>query len=233
MARREFKPGGREEPRRAGKRGGLFLGLLIGLAIGLAAAAGLAWYFNIHGSVFKPREAAPSTETPAEKPTEEAPAPPRRHPKAAPEEAPAKAKPEKAKPGNAETPAEPSAPIRERKPFPASKPSASEAPARVPLTFYGILPGEKPAKAVEPPKPSELWWLQVAALKDPADADKLKARLALLGLEVSTQKIESAGQTLYRVRVGPYKRDDDAFADLDTLAANNYEPRLLKEPVKP
>ena len=103
----------------------------------------------------------------------------------------------------------------------------------MPLTFYGILPGEKPAKPVEPPKPKEVWWLQVAALKSPADADHLKARLSLLGLQVTTQEVESAGLTLYRVRVGPYKRDEDAFADLDTLAANDYEPRLFKEPVNP
>ena len=110
---------------------------------------------------------------------------------------------------------------------------ASEPPSRVPLTFYGILPGDKPAKPVEPPNPTEQWWLQVAALKNPADADKLRARLSLLGLDVITQKIETGGQALFRVRVGPYKRDEDAFADLDTLAANNYEPRLLKEPLQP
>jgi cell division protein FtsN len=125
-------------------------------------------------------------------------------------------------------PREPAAPIEERK-----QATASQPPARVPLTFYGILPGEKPAKPVEPPKPKELWWLQVAALKNPADADKLKARLTLMDLNVVTEKVENEGQALYRVRLGPYQRDEDAFADLDTLAAHNYEPRLLKEPVKP
>jgi cell division protein FtsN len=50
---------------------------------------------------------------------------------------------------------------------------------------------------------------------------------------VSSQKVESGGVALYRVRVGPYKREDDALGDLDTLAENNFEPRLFKEPVKP
>lgn len=75
--------------------------------------------------------------------------------------------------------------------------------------------------------------LQVAALKNPAEADRLKARLTLLGLHVVTQKLENSGQALYRIRTGPYKREDDALGDLDTLAENNFEPRLLKEPVKP
>jgi cell division protein FtsN len=234
MARRDVRPAPRDGGKPSGgKSGGLLTGLLLGLVIGLLVAAGLAWYFSFKKPEFKAAEQAPKTETPARsepdqpaEPLRASPPPARKPIEAAKPEAkqPAEStvKPEK----NAKA-EEPHAPIVERK-----QPSLSEPPSRVPLTFYGILPGEKPAKPVEPPKPTELWWLQVAALKSPGDADKLKARLALLGLEVSTQKVESAGQSLYRVRVGPYKRDEDAFADLDTLAANNYEPRLLKEPVK-
>ncbi len=99
-------------------------------------------------------------------------------------------------------------------------------------TFYGILPGDKPVKPVAPVKVQEIWWLQIAALKNPADADKLKAKIALLGLPVVTQIVESGGQTLHRVRVGPYKKDEDAMGHLDVLSQNNFEARLLKEPVK-
>jgi cell division protein FtsN len=102
----------------------------------------------------------------------------------------------------------------------------------VDYTFYGILPGDKPVKPVTPVKVQEIWWLQVAALKSPADADRLKAKIALLGLPVLTQVVESGGQTLHRVRVGPYKKDEDAMRHLDTLSQNNFEARLLKEPVK-
>lgn len=235
MARRETRSTQREEPKRAGgKPGGLLLGLLLGLVVGLVAAAGLAWYFNLNTGEFKQAEQAPNMTAPVQpvqpdRPTEPlAKAPPAtREPPAAPEEPPA-TKPAETKPAKPVPAAAPAAPIVERKPFTASEPTS-----RVPLTFYGILPGEKPAKAVEPPKPTELWWLQVAALKSADDADKLKARLSLLGLVVAIQQVESVGQTLYRVRVGPYKRDEDAFADLDTLATNHFEPRLFKEPVKP
>ena len=233
MARREGRPARREEPRRTGRKpGGLLLGVLLGLVIGLVVAAGLAWYFNIRTGEFKPVEQAPEVHPPVQPDARSEPArPPATEARSRKAEAKPEPKPEpmaavSAK-AHAAKPAEPAAPIQERKPT-----KAAEPPSRVPLTFYGILPGEKPAKPVEPPKPKELWWLQVAALKSPADADKLKARLTLLGLAVSTQQVESADQSLYRVRVGPYQRDEDAFADLDTLAANNYEPRLLKEPVK-
>ncbi len=216
------------------------MGLLLGLVVGLVAAAGLAWYFNLNTGEFKAVEQAPKTSVPQQpiqpdrpaEPVKRAPPParaavppPLAPPVASPPPKPVEAKPEK--PAKAFKDSEASAPIVERKPARTNEPTA-----RVPLTFYGILPGEKPAKPVEPPKPKELWWLQVAALKNPDDADKLKARLSLLGLDVSMQQVESAGLSLYRVRVGPYKRDEDAFADLDTLAANNYEPRLFKEPVK-
>lgn len=224
MTRREARPTRREETSRGGgKRGGLFLGLLLGLVLGLVTAAGLAWYFNLNTGVFKTSESIPD-------PMASEPAQPKAPPPAEPEKTTPAALPAPEpvlKPASKENP-ETAAPIVERKPADTAAP-----PARVPLTFYGILPGDKPAKPVEPPKAKELWWLQIAALKNPGDADKLKARLTLLGLTVVTQKVESAGQILYRVRVGPYKRDEDAFADLDTLAANNYEPRLFKEPVAP
>lgn len=226
MSRRETKPARSEEPRRQGKSGGLFLGLVIGLVIGLVVAAGLAWHFNTGGGGFKPVEQAPESPPPVQPDQRtvavKEPAPPAHKTHAAAK--PVEGKP--AKPAKAHKNA-PAAANVERKAA-----SAVEPPSRVPLTFYGILPGDKPAKPVEPPKSTEVWWLQIAALKNPADADKLKARLSLLGLQVSTQQVDSGGQSLYRVRVGPYKRDEDAFADLDTLSANNYEPRLLKEPVK-
>ncbi len=207
-ARREAAP-----PRKGGS--GLFTGLLVGLVIGLVVAAALAWYFSFGTAGFKPTADAREAVDPRP---------------AAPAEPPAPARPAAGQP---KADAEPAAETKPRKPPPAPAPAAATPKPRIDYTFYGILPGDKPAKPVEPPKPTETWWLQIAALKNPADADKLKARLALLGLPASTQKIDSAGQTLYRVRVGPYKREDDAFGDLDVLAENNYEPRLFKEPLKP
>ncbi len=207
-ARREAAP-----PRKGGS--GLFTGLLLGLLIGLVVAAALAWYFSFGTEGFKPTAGARQAADPQP---------------AVPAEPPAPTRPAAAQP---KATAEPAAETKPRKPPHAPAPATAAPKPRIDYTFYGILPGDKPAKPVEPPKPTETWWLQIAALKNPADADKLKARLALLGLPVSTQRIDSAGQTLYRVRVGPYKREDDAFGDLDVLAENNYEPRLFKEPLKP
>ncbi len=212
-----------ETSARPKKGGSLFAGLAVGLVIGLVLSAGLAWYFNLGSGNFKPVDGKP----PAEKTTAVNEKPARPHPDEA-----IQAEAARPEPTTPETPPPTPAEATEKKSPPANTPAPAAKP-RVDYTFYGILPGDKPAKPIEPPKSKETWWLQVAALKNPGDADKLKARLALLGLQVSTQKVESADQPLYRIRVGPYKREDDALGDLDTLAQNNFEPRLLKEPVKP
>jgi cell division protein FtsN len=207
-------------------------GLFIGLVMGLVAAAGLAWYFNNSSKSFEKIESSPAianTKTSLE--TEPSPITPMPAHTDKPVTPPAQSPDIPAK-SAAQTTIKPTPPAKP--PAPRPDPTADAAPnvvkPRVDYTFYGILPGDKPVKPLPLPESKDIWWLQVAALKSPADADKLKARLILLGLQVATQKVESGDMSLYRIRVGPYKREDDALGDLDTLAANNFEPRLFKEP---
>jgi cell division protein FtsN len=222
------------KPRSSSKGGGLITGLFIGLVIGLIVAAGLAWYFNNRTPNFESVETASSERDKADqKPASEAAS------KTA--ETPAEASvPEKPQNNPATDPGTPQDRTQTSDAAPGTTASDSAqntaqntAKPRVDYTFYGILPGDKPAKPVPPPISKDVWWLQVAALKNPADADKLKARLSLLGLQVAMQKVDSGGIPLYRIRTGPYQREDDALGDLDTLAANNFEPRLFKEPNTP
>lgn len=48
--------------------------------------------------------------------------------------------------------------------------------------------------------------LQAGAFKTPTEADGMRARLALIGLDAKVYPVEQAGATLYRVRVGPYSQ---------------------------
>lgn len=112
-------------------------------------------------------------------------------------------------------------------------PPAQSAPAPQPApdyTFYDILQGDKPGRSAET-LPREVYWLQVAALSNPKEADRLKATLALLGMDVAVQQIGSGDKLLHRVRVGPFKTEDKAMSALDTLVANQFDPRLVKEAV--
>ncbi|NMF90294.1 SPOR domain-containing protein [Aromatoleum petrolei] len=90
--------------------------------------------------------------------------------------------------------------------------------AKPDFEFYKILPqGEgapteaKPAApaAAAPAAPEKLY-LQIGAFENPAEADNLKAKLALSGIEASAQRAQLAdGRTMHRVRIGPFAKPED------------------------
>jgi cell division protein FtsN len=219
MARRALRGSTHGEDRSAGRKGGGFLaGIVIGLTVGVVLSAGLAWYLNMMPSNLKPVDAAPEV-----LPEPEA--------TLAANDTVARPQPAVTKP---EQPAVPMPPVAKPKTKPRSATRSESSPRpKVNYTFYGILPGNKPARPVEPPPSKDRWWLQIAALSDRHKAEQIRIRLSRLHLPASTQKIESNGQPLYRIRVGPYKREDDAFGDLDVLTENDFNARLLKDPVNP
>ncbi len=102
--------------------------------------------------------------------------------------------------------------------------------------FYKILPGaEEPVteqqikQAAKPGAPTENFLLQVGSFQNPAEADNLKARLALLGVEASVEPIDLADKgTWYRVRLGPYTKLDEINRLRQTLAQNGIEASLVK-----
>ena len=102
--------------------------------------------------------------------------------------------------------------------------------------FYKILPGaEEPVsereikQAAKPGAPTENFLLQAGAFQNPADADNLKARLALLGVEAGVEPINLAEKgTWYRVRIGPYTKVDEINRVRQTLAQNGIEASLVK-----
>lgn len=124
-----------------------------------------------------------------------------------------------------------------KKPAPAPQVRVPEdrpapPPASPSYTFYDILPGDRAPRPEQPAVPAEQWWLQVAALKSAADADALRVRLARLNLNAVVQP--TGGEApLHRVRVGPYRSRDVAESAREALILNNFEARLLKEPVNP
>ncbi|MDD4912922.1 MAG: SPOR domain-containing protein [Sideroxydans sp.] len=65
------------------------------------------------------------------------------------------------------------------------------------------------------------YFVQAASFQNVADAEKLKAKLALLGMEASVQSADVAGKGVYhRVRLGPYVGLSDANAAIVTLQQN-------------
>lgn len=106
--------------------------------------------------------------------------------------------------------------------------------------FYKILPGsQEPVPQAEPkpaaaaPKPAgDALFLQAGSFQNPADADNLKARLALMGVEASVQKVEVPDKgTMHRVRVGPYMGQDVMTKAREQLSASGISTAVVK--IKP
>lgn len=124
------------------------------------------------------------------------------------------------------------------------KPETTEpkAPAKPRFDFYTILPGSetpvteqeiKQAKATQPQDApvavSENYYLQVGAFQTEQEADNMKAKLALLGLEavVQTANVPDKG-VWHRVRVGPYTEIDQITRARTELTRNGFGADLIK-----
>lgn len=157
--------------------------------------------------------------------------PPAAPPAAAPQPSQAPAEDKPARPGKAD--AKPDAPQT-----PAEKHAKAEPPQ---YDFYKILPGNAPPPApqekpaTDPAKDKEAAdkgkkiYLQVGAYQKEVDADNMKAKLALLGVEANIQSVNSSDKgLLHRVRIGPLTRSEDVERLRGQLKANGLNPTPVK-----
>ena len=122
---------------------------------------------------------------------------------------------------------------------PKGEEKAAKAAEKPRFDFYKILPGaEEPAtdqqmkdaqKKSVATASKEKFFLQAGAFQNAPDADNLKARLALIGVEAVIQSaaVPEKG-TLHRVRVGPYTSVEELNRTRDTLKQNGVETALIK-----
>jgi cell division protein FtsN len=137
------------------------------------------------------------------------------------------------------------------RPRPQEKPAAADQKAADPskaakaedkprFDFYTILPGKEQAagerqakdaakQAAKAGAPKESYFLQAGSFPNPADADNLKARLALMGMEANVEPANVAGKGVwYRVRLGPYTRVDEINRVRQQLTQNGVDVSLVK-----
>lgn len=70
--------------------------------------------------------------------------------------------------------------------------------------------------------------IQTGSFQNLQDADRRRAQLLLLGLEVQTQKVEvNSGQVFHRVQVGPFSDTASLEAARKTLTENQIEHIVL------
>ena len=113
--------------------------------------------------------------------------------------------------------------------------------------FYRILPGQEETVTEEQLRRAaqaaakagalskDTYFLQAGAFQNPADADNLKARLALLGLEASVEPTNLPDKGVwYRLRLGPYANVDEINRVRAQLVQNGFDASLvkIKDPAK-
>lgn len=190
-------------PRKSGSP--LLTGILVGMVIGVAMAAGLAWYIMKSPSPFVQNEQVvvkpPVAATP-------------------------QAQPAAVVPG-AQSAAAPASGVSGDKPrfefykVLTDKQDAAVAPASK--------PADKPQPESKPVAVSGPQFLQAGSFSSAADAEKLKARLAMMGIEASIQTATIPDKGVWhRVRVGPYKSADEMNKVRAALKQNGIDATPIR-----
>jgi cell division protein FtsN len=179
--------------------GGTILGFILGLGVGLGVAFVIAFYL--------------SKNTPQERPGVRAPN-----------------LPLTIKSGSAPAEGEVAAPAET---LDLNKPlqGKSTAPAAsAPDPIADLANGKKPADVApaSAAKSDAIYFLQVGAFNKRADADAQKASLAIQGIQSQLSEISSEGNTLWRVRVGPYNSVEESNPVRDKLNGMGIKPSVIK-----
>lgn len=232
---RDLKPRLQTKKPKSGSRGSTLVGIFVGLILGALVAAGIALYFTTSSPFQKPKQ--------EEKPV--APPPPKPQ-TSEPIALPGKAgdKPvEKPRfdfynvlPKGSDALPAPSKPeettevVKPAKPEKGDRVEKGDRPAELPRDAAERARAE--AALLDKPLVPEKFYLQAGAFEDPSEADNLKARLALMGVEASVQKVELPEKgTLHRVRTGPYLGQDEMNKGLQQLTGAGIKAAIIK--IKP
>jgi cell division protein FtsN len=181
--------------------GGTILGFILGLGAGLGIAFVVAFYLNKNTPQERPGMRAPSlplTIKPAPAPAE----------------------------GEETIPAEQvdlNKPLQGKSPAPASSDPIGDL-------VSGKKSSDKPADTTPAPsaKSDAIYFLQVGAFTKRSEADAQKANLAIQGIQAQLSEVTSDGNTVWRVRIGPYNSIDESNAVRDKLSGMGIKPTLIK-----
>lgn len=184
--------------------GGTLMGMFVGLVLGIVIAAGVVWYLNRSNSPFG---------------------------KSAPAEKLAKPLPQASTGPNGTNGAPP---------VPQELPAKPGDKQR--FEFYKILPGGQetaPAPNAPPPEVNdnaatapvvaESFYLQTGAFQKSAEAENMKAKLALIGIEANISQVDVADKgKMFRVRSGPYAKADDMNRVRNQMSQSGIQATVVK-----
>jgi cell division protein FtsN len=237
--------------RGAAQRGGFAMGMVAGMLIGLALALAVALYITKAPVPFvnkvpqrtadqdsaeiernrswdpnaglggkagaRPGVVLPGASAPMNAPI----AAPATAPVAVPSQPPAALPTPVTVTGQASAPAAAQAKANARDP--AAILSGAPVPPASP-TVTGVQAGPAGAAAVDP----FIYFVQAGAYARSEDAEQQRAKLGLLGQQAKITEREQSGRTMYRVRVGPFPRRDDADNLQSKLSEQAIESQIVR-----
>ena len=122
------------------------------------------------------------------------------------------------------------APVTDEPAAPTPSKPAPTAIAAVPAASTPAPPAtERPSEAATAPaSDGSRYLLQAGAFQASAQADELKAQLAMMGLSARVEPAEINGKTVYRVRMGPYASAGDLADAKRKLASSGVSAMAIK-----
>jgi len=200
------------------QRGGTFLGFVIGALFGLALALGVAVYVTKVPIPFTSKAPLRPADTEAEQQKNKdwnpnAGLPGRLPPPKSEVESAAEA-------GTAAPAAAPPAAAAGSPPAPAARDpigdlAKSRSDTARPAEATTRAAGQEAAAA--PPADPFQYFVQAGAYRQADEAEQQRARLLLMGLQARVSEREQAGRMVYRVRLGPFERREEADKALERL----------------
>lgn len=185
----------------------MMIGVFIGVLVGLCLALAVALYLNRAPNPFVAKDKA--------------------------------AESDKGAAGKTAPKFEPARPETQKPPSQASGPAQGGKPTepKTRLDFYTILPGKEevvPDKDVSRAPASGsasrvVYYIQAGAFQNASDADNLKARLALAGMEAKIQTATLPDNSVWhRVRLGPYSNPQELDKARAALKENKIDSAVIK-----
>ena len=216
---------------RNSQRGGTMLGLVIGALVGLGAALAVAVYVTKVPVPFlnkAPTRAADTDAAEAAKNKGWNPNSPLagKQPAQTPAQAAAQAAVTPAQAASAAAATVPDPVIA--KPKAPSDPLGDLAKAKAEAKAAAKPAPTVDAASTEPGVDPFSYFVQAGAFRTPEDAEQQRARLLLMGFQAKITEREQAGRTVYRVRLGPFDKKDDADRTKERLDGNSIETALVR-----
>lgn len=123
------------------------------------------------------------------------------------------------------------------RPLPPSPAAAASAAADRPVSAASsarAVPSADPlgdlaaSRSATPGTDPFFYFIQVGAFRTAEDAEAHRAKLSLMGIEARVTEREQSGRQVFRVRVGPFERKDDADRSKERLEAGGMETALVR-----